>query len=311
MSRRAVVCAVAAATVAAACAGTGTPDTSPAQRRMELLQRTRSGSVPVPVLVQALEDENVIVRRTAARLLGELGEPAASALRATQEDSDALVRRTGLMAICRQGGVEALPVVDQALSDSRTMVRLVAVQYLESVQPRTETTLALLDRAGDDPDDKVREIATRATWPFFRESTSIRDRQDVDRDVTVAQTIPLPKDGWRFAREPLRITVEEGRMVEMTGPPPQMKRLEAFIASGDPPADAVDEVGILTTTLEENDQYYWSDGTHHHDRVHIALGNNVRRDVVVHGPKHADTEVHKPTIRIDGRVVVEDGIWLR
>ena len=112
-------------------------------------------------------------------------------------------------------------------------------------------------------------------------------------------------------REPLRITVEEGRMVEVTGPPAQMKWLEAFIASGDPPADAVDEVGILTTTLEENDRYYWSDGTHHHDRVHIALGNNVRRDVVVHGPKHADTEVDKPTISIDRRVVVEDGVWLR
>jgi len=109
-------------------------------------------------------------------------------------------------------------------------------------------------------------------------------------------------------REPLRITVEKGRMVEMSGPPVQMKRLEAFIATGDPPADAVDEVGILTTALEENDRYYWSDGTHHHDRVHIALGNNVRRDVVVHGPKHADTEVDKPTISIDGRVVVKDGV---
>ena len=115
MSKRAVVYAVAAATVAGACAGTGMPDGSPAQRRMELLQRARSGRAPVPVLVQALADENVIVRRTAARLLGELGEPAASALGATQEDSDALVRRIGLMAICRRGGAEALPAVEEAL----------------------------------------------------------------------------------------------------------------------------------------------------------------------------------------------------
>ena len=112
-------------------------------------------------------------------------------------------------------------------------------------------------------------------------------------------------------RKPLRIAVEEGRVVDMTGCPVQLRRLEAFIAGGDPPADAVDEVGILTTTLEENDTYYWSDGTHHHDRVHIALGNNVRRDVVVHGPKHADTEIDKPTIRIDGHVVVKEGVWLR
>ena len=210
MSKRAVVCAVAAATVATACAGTGTHDTSPAERRMELLQRARSGSVPAPVLVQALEDENVIVRRTAARLLGEMEEPAASALRATQKDSDALVRRTGLMAVCRRGGVEALPLVEQALSDTSTMVRLTAVQYLASIQPRTETVLGLLDRAGGDPNDKVREIATRATWPFFRESASIRDRQDIDQDITVAQTIPLPKDGWRFVLDPLRAGHRQG-----------------------------------------------------------------------------------------------------
>jgi len=177
---------------------------------MELLQRARSGSVPVPLLVQALEDENVIVRRTAARLLGEMGEPNAFALGATQKDSDALVRRTGLMAICRRGGSEALPAVEQALSDTSTMVRLTAVQYLASIQPRTETVLGLLDRAGGDANDKVREIATRATWPFFRESASIRDRQDIDQDVTVAQTIPLPKDDWRFALDSLRAGHKQG-----------------------------------------------------------------------------------------------------
>jgi hypothetical protein len=110
-------------------------------------------------------------------------------------------------------------------------------------------------------------------------------------------------------REPLRITVETGRVVAMSGDPIQIERLERFIASGDPPADAIDEVGILTTNFLENDIYYWSDGTHHHDRVHVALGNNVRRDTVVHGPRHMDFEINKPTISIDGLVIVEDGIF--
>jgi leucyl aminopeptidase (aminopeptidase T) len=111
-------------------------------------------------------------------------------------------------------------------------------------------------------------------------------------------------------REPLRITVEAGRVAAMGGDPVQIERLERFIASGDPPADAIDEVGILTTNFVENDLYYWSDGTHHHDRVHVALGNNVRRDTVVHGPRHMDFEINKPTISIDGLVIVEDGIFL-
>jgi len=77
-----------------------------------------------------------------------------------------------------------------------------------------------------------------------------------------------------------------------------------------PAADAIDEVGILTTVFEDNDKYYWSDGTHHHDRVHVAVGNNVRRDTVIHGPRHMDAEICKPTLRIDGRVIVENGVFL-
>ncbi len=110
--------------------------------------------------------------------------------------------------------------------------------------------------------------------------------------------------------EPLRITVEKGRAVDVSGGSEvQLKRMKDYIASGDPPADAIDEVGILTTTIKENDMYYWSDGTHQHDHAHIALGNNVRRDVVVHGPKHMDGEVCKPTISIDGLVIMKDGIF--
>lgn len=111
-------------------------------------------------------------------------------------------------------------------------------------------------------------------------------------------------------REPLRITIEAGRLVDMSGDVLQLERLQTFIASGDPPADAIDEVGILTTNFQDNDVYYWSDGTHHHDRVHVALGNNVRRDTVVHGPRHMDCEINQPTISIDGLTIVENGVFL-
>ena len=94
------------------------------------------------------------------------------------------------------------------------------------------------------------------------------------------------------------------------GDPDQLHRLRDFIASGDPPANTIDEVGILTTSFIENDIFDWPDGTHHHDRAHVALGNNERRDVVVHGPRHMDGEINKPTISIDGLVIVEGGVFL-
>lgn len=110
-------------------------------------------------------------------------------------------------------------------------------------------------------------------------------------------------------RAPLAIRVEAGRMVACAGDPEQLARLQRFVAGAAPPADAIDEVGILTTSFADNDRYYWSDGTHHHDRVHVALGNNVRRDVVVHGPRHMDCEISRPTISIDGLVIVRDGVF--
>jgi len=112
-------------------------------------------------------------------------------------------------------------------------------------------------------------------------------------------------------RKPFKINVEAGRIKEIVdGDPVQLQRLRDFIASGDPEADAIDEVGLLTTTFADNDTYYWSDGTHHHNRIHIALGNNVRRDTLVHGPKHMDCEVTNPTVSIDGLVIIRDGVFV-
>jgi len=110
-------------------------------------------------------------------------------------------------------------------------------------------------------------------------------------------------------RRPLRITVDAGRLVDVEGDPEQLARLKAFVASGDPRADTIDEVGVVTTPFEENDRYDWPDGTHHHDCAHVALGNNERRDVVVHGPRHMDGEIRKPTIHVDDLLVVENGVF--
>ena len=111
-------------------------------------------------------------------------------------------------------------------------------------------------------------------------------------------------------REPFSVEVEAGRVKSIKGgDPEQIKRLKEFIASGNPAADAIDEVGLVTTGFVENDRFYWSDGTHHHDTVHIALGNNVLRNTLVHGPKHMDCEVLKPTISIDGLVIIENGVF--
>ncbi len=170
---------------------------------MELLGAADTGERSVPALVQALADSNAVVRRTAVRLLARLGETGAAGLAAAQEDEDLLVRRTALIGLTRLGPERALTAAGRALEDASPAVRLAAVHYLATLRPRPPAALALLQGAREDEDERIRIAANRATWPFHRDGTSLRDRQ-YDHDLVVAAEIPLPKEGWRFRLDPRR-----------------------------------------------------------------------------------------------------------
>ncbi len=105
----------------------------------------------------------------------------------------------------------------------------------------------------------------------------------------------------------LKVFVEAGKAVSWSGDAVQVKRLTEFIESGKPRADAIDEIGIPTTEFKDNDRYWWRDKTHHHDRIHIALGNNVLRKKNIHGEHHMDGEVSRATIYVDGKMIMNNG----
>jgi len=188
--------------IAAAGLAQGGPKRSPAERRTALLQQAAKGAGAVPALAAALQDENLVVRRTAVRLLVELGEPARPALADALNNTDVLVRRTALSHLCDPPTADALRHLKTALQDPDPLLRLAAVNLAVQVEPRTEEGAALLEQARQDESPAVRDVAARALWPFYKETVSIRDRKDWDHDITVAQTIALPKDGWRFRTDP-------------------------------------------------------------------------------------------------------------
>ena len=179
------------------CMGRGVEPQTAGARRQALL----AADVSAEQLVRALRDDNVMVRRTAARLLGRHG--SSEALLLTLADEDLLVRRTGLSALIAAGGETALAAVERALTDSSSLVRLLAVEHLASSRPHSARVTELLAIACADGDDKVRQIATRATWPFFRLAPPVRDG-GTDLDITAAETIRLPKEDWHFQLDPLR-----------------------------------------------------------------------------------------------------------
>lgn len=193
--------AVAALAPAADAAEKATPL---ATRRAALVALAAKGPAGIPQIAAALKDDNLVIRRTAVRLLADLGKPARPALAEALSNSDFLVRRTALTALCEPLTAECLPHLEKSIQDESLAVRLVAVNLLASLEPRSDAVNKILDKARSDESTAIRDVAARALWPFHRDTVLLRDRKDWDHEVVVTQSIPLPKTGWRFQRDPER-----------------------------------------------------------------------------------------------------------
>jgi len=177
---------------------------NPAQRRDAVQQIAKAGNRAIPSLAEALNDDNLVVRRTAARLLAGMGAPAADILRKALGNEDPVVRKAALMSLLSQPKADVLPLLETALRDDHHSIRRIALARLVAMQPRTDRITGLLESARADKDDWIRKTVSKALWPFYRESRSIRDRADWDHDIRVVQTIRLPKESWRFRLDPER-----------------------------------------------------------------------------------------------------------
>lgn len=194
-----MLAALATLTLALAATGYGEPGEPPAARRAALIREAAKGAAAVPALSKALQDGNLVVRRTAVRLLsGIKGEAARQVLGGALGNDDALVRRTALYSLSDPLDDASLPYLRQGLHDGDALLRLAAVNLLVSMEPRSPEVEELLGEAAKDEVQAVREVAAAAIWPFHKETVALRDRKDWDHEITVAQSIPLPENGWRF-----------------------------------------------------------------------------------------------------------------
>lgn len=71
----------------------------PAQRRQALIEVAKLGRRALPYLGAALYDEEVMVKRTALRLLINIGKPAKELIKAAVINSDVDVRRMALLGL--------------------------------------------------------------------------------------------------------------------------------------------------------------------------------------------------------------------
>ena len=194
-----------------------------AQRRAEVYNAAARGAEGIAQLERALADESPLVRRAAVRALVRLGAPAREALTGALENADPVVRRAALAAIAGAPDHTALPHLARALSDEDASVRETTVRLLVAVAPRTDAVEDLLRQAATDRAPEVQVTATvalaaaRAEGAAFRppptDRVLLRDRPDMADHVsriTIAQAIPLPRDGWKFRVDPAHEGHQQG-----------------------------------------------------------------------------------------------------
>lgn len=103
---------------------------------------------------------------------------------------------------------------------------------------------------------------------------------------------------------PAKLTVKKGRIVD--GDERIMKSLEEV---GDSGAYLLAELGIGTNP-SASDLSSVLESEKIKGTVHIGIGNNVSYGGSNDVPNHQDGIMDKPTMIVDGKVIIRDGIWL-
>jgi HEAT repeat protein len=129
------------------------------------------GSAAVPVLKEAVDDDDPAVRKEALRSLGKLRERASidpqvviPMLIAALDDGEAEVRVVAVtyLGIVRDNAAKEVPALTAALGDDDAAVRAAAATALGAYGHAAESALPALRKAVKDPDEQVQREAGRA-----------------------------------------------------------------------------------------------------------------------------------------------------
>jgi len=174
------------------------------QRREALLTLARQDNQDPAAFIAALEDESMPVRRLAVRCLAEMGPAGQPGLLSALGNSDMVVRRAALLALFSASPTDCVAYLKAAVNDPDELVRVTAVELLATIQPQTDEVAEALKVASSDASMRVRETASRALWPFRKQTVLLKDRPDWDHEIAVVLSVPLPTAGWKLQNDPER-----------------------------------------------------------------------------------------------------------
>jgi HEAT repeat protein len=140
------------------------------------------GEPAIPALIEALREENLLVRRSAAEALRKIGDRSIPALVKALKDSDVKVRRNAinLLIIINYGwsgsssqAKTAVPQLIFLLKDSDPDLRRSAADALENIGPEAKTAVPQLILLLKDSDADVRRSAARALGNMGAEAKTV------------------------------------------------------------------------------------------------------------------------------------------
>jgi leucyl aminopeptidase (aminopeptidase T) len=105
---------------------------------------------------------------------------------------------------------------------------------------------------------------------------------------------------------PIRLEVKGGKVVSVSGEPRQADELRHIITTISR-ADNIAEIGIgLNSACRQNGDF--EEEKKGRGNVHVAIGDNVFYGGDVQCAVHMDMVLYRPTVRLDERVVVDEGL---
>jgi leucyl aminopeptidase (aminopeptidase T) len=113
--------------------------------------------------------------------------------------------------------------------------------------------------------------------------------------------------------DPVRWRVEGGRIVEVSGGE-NAGRFGQFLEESGQNADAVCEVGVITSHVEKRAYEYLGRPGHRAyggwGSTHLGIDNNTAIGGEIRSPIHVDCQIYDTTVEIDGQRVMDSGRYL-
>ncbi|MEW5899795.1 MAG: aminopeptidase, partial [Bacillota bacterium] len=105
--------------------------------------------------------------------------------------------------------------------------------------------------------------------------------------------------------EPITLEVANGKVYSCTGEGPAARRLKQILAEVENAANIAEiGIGLNPLSLRNGD---FEEEKKARGNVHVALGANVSYGGTVYSPVHMDMVIYDATVRIDGKLIVENG----